>query len=200
MWWPAGSRWTGAFLDAAVEEITGGATVSTGAPGGATDGRTGGAGPAGRLARSRDSMAAAIRASATPSRTDRLFPGDIAQFATAGGGLAFGHGAAGVLYALAESGAGRDEDGSSAAGADQATAVGHAAGFPRRPSPASPGRWSTSGHRDRALDLAELLLDQSFDRLPGLHSGTAGVGLALTRWPRPPGRPPCARRPGAAPS
>ncbi|MCZ9343709.1 lantipeptide synthetase, partial [Streptomyces sp. TRM76130] len=36
------------------------------------------------------------------------------------------------------------------------------------------------GHRHRALDLAGLLLDQSFDHLsPDLHSGTAGLGLAL---------------------
>ena len=53
----------------------------------------------------RDSMAAAILASATPERDDRLFPGDIKQFET--GGLNLAHGAAGVLYALAETGAGR---------------------------------------------------------------------------------------------
>ncbi|WP_262391325.1 class III lanthionine synthetase LanKC [Nocardiopsis sp. CNR-923] len=35
--------------------------------------------------RSRDSMARAILASATPDRDDRYFPGDIAQFSTAGG-------------------------------------------------------------------------------------------------------------------
>jgi tRNA A-37 threonylcarbamoyl transferase component Bud32 len=53
----------------------------------------------------RDSMARAILASATPDRDDRLFPGDIAQFDT--GGLNIAHGAAGVLYALAMTGAGR---------------------------------------------------------------------------------------------
>ncbi len=42
-----------------------------------------------------------------PTREDRFFPGDIAQFATAGGGTSFAHGAAGVLYALAETGAAR---------------------------------------------------------------------------------------------
>ncbi|CAM5655456.1 putative SapB synthase [Streptomyces violaceorubidus] len=36
------------------------------------------------------------------------------------------------------------------------------------------------GHRDRALDLTELLLDQPLDHLgPDLHGGTAGLGLAL---------------------
>jgi hypothetical protein len=45
----------------------------------------------------------AITASATPQRTDRLFPGDIEQFAAPGVGLGIAHGAAGVLYALSES-------------------------------------------------------------------------------------------------
>lgn len=44
----------------------------------------------------------AIRASATPDRDDRLFPGDIEQFAAPSGGLGIAHGAAGVLYALSE--------------------------------------------------------------------------------------------------
>ncbi|MEU9652250.1 class III lanthionine synthetase LanKC [Streptomyces sp. NPDC048110] len=130
--------------------------------------------------RSRDSMAAAIRASATPSRTDRLFPGDIAQFATAGGGLAFAHGAAGVLYALAESGAGRDETG------EQwllERTKEPPSGMPLGLHDGLAGvAWTLEhlGHRDRALDLTELLLDQSLDRLgPDLHGGTAGVGLAL---------------------
>lgn len=48
----------------------------------------------------------AIRASATPDRTDRLFPGDIEQFRT--GGLGVAYGAAGVLWALSVSGHGRD--------------------------------------------------------------------------------------------
>lgn len=56
----------------------------------------------------RDSMAAAILASATPGRDDRLFPGDVKQFQT--GGLNLAHGAAGVLYALAETGVARSPD------------------------------------------------------------------------------------------
>jgi tRNA A-37 threonylcarbamoyl transferase component Bud32 len=47
-------------------------------------------------------MVRAIRASATPDRTDRLFPGDIDQFRVTGGGLGLAHGAAGVLYALSQ--------------------------------------------------------------------------------------------------
>ncbi|MBY8879642.1 class III lanthionine synthetase LanKC [Actinacidiphila acidipaludis] len=51
----------------------------------------------------RDSLAAGIAATATPGRSDRLFPGDVAQFAH--GGLGLAHGAAGVLYALHVTGA-----------------------------------------------------------------------------------------------
>ncbi|WP_306206437.1 class III lanthionine synthetase LanKC [Actinoplanes sp. RD1] len=47
-------------------------------------------------------LAAGITASATLVRTDRLFPGDIEQFRS--GGVNFAHGAAGVLWALAETG------------------------------------------------------------------------------------------------
>lgn len=54
----------------------------------------------------RDSMVAAILASATPTRDDRLFPGDVDQFIP-GGGLNLAHGAAGVLYALQCAGADR---------------------------------------------------------------------------------------------
>lgn len=53
----------------------------------------------------RASLAGGILASATPNRDDRLFPGDIEQFQT--GGLNIAHGAAGVLYALERTGAGR---------------------------------------------------------------------------------------------
>lgn len=55
----------------------------------------------------RDSIAEAIVRSATPERSDRLFPGDIDTFTL--GGAVFECGAAGVLYALAASGAGRFE-------------------------------------------------------------------------------------------
>ncbi|WP_305787065.1 class III lanthionine synthetase LanKC [Symbioplanes lichenis] len=45
-------------------------------------------------------LADGITASASPVRTDRLFPGDIEQFRS--GGVNLAHGAAGVLWALAE--------------------------------------------------------------------------------------------------
>ena len=53
----------------------------------------------------RESMARAILASATPARDDRLFPGDPKQFDS--GALNMAYGAAGVLYALHATGAGR---------------------------------------------------------------------------------------------
>jgi serine/threonine protein kinase len=53
----------------------------------------------------RKSIAEAILASATPRRTDRLFPGDPEQFQV--GGACFGYGAAGVLHALDAAGFGR---------------------------------------------------------------------------------------------
>jgi serine/threonine protein kinase len=53
----------------------------------------------------RKSIAGAILASATPQRTDRLFPGDIETFRL--GGACFGYGAAGILYALHVAGEGR---------------------------------------------------------------------------------------------
>ncbi|MET9152143.1 class III lanthionine synthetase LanKC [Streptomyces griseoflavus] len=170
-----------AFLDAAVDEITrSAATEPAGTPAAVReDGPVVPVRP-GDWPSSRDSMAAAIRASATPSRTDRLFPGDIAQFGTAGGGLAFGHGAAGVLYALAESGAGRYEDGEQwLLERTKQPPSGMPLGFHDGLAGVA---WTLEhlGHRDRALDLAELLLDQPFDNLaPDLHSGTAGLGLAL---------------------
>ncbi|MFH8530865.1 class III lanthionine synthetase LanKC [Streptomyces tendae] len=171
-----------AFLDAAVDEITrvDQSTRVHRAP--AVRRPTGPVAPVrpDDWPRSRDSMAAAIRASATPSRTDRLFPGDIAQFATAGGGLAFAHGAAGVLYALTESGAGRDEDGEQwLLERTKRPPSGMPLGFHDGLAGLA---WTLErlGHRDRALDLAELLLDQPLDHLgPDLHGGTAGLGLAL---------------------
>ncbi|MBQ1093773.1 class III lanthionine synthetase LanKC [Streptomyces sp. B93] len=169
-----------ALLDAAVKEITDGLTdVPAGRPAAGSAAPVVPVGP-GDWPRSRESMAAALHASATPARADRLFPGDIAQFATAGAGLAFGHGAAGVLYALAASGAGCAED-------EVAWLLDRTR---EPPSGMPPGfhdgvagiAWTLEylGHRDRALDLVGLLLDQPFDRLStDLHSGTAGLGLAL---------------------
>jgi hypothetical protein len=125
------------------------------------------------------SMAEAILQSATPQRQDRLFPGDPQQFIN--GGFGFGYGAAGVLWVLDRTGAGR---------------------YPRyeqwllaaakRVSQENPGFYDglcglafvleRFGHTDavpplleRALGLVDVTRDVS------LHSGLAGIGLtALT--------------------
>lgn len=129
---------------------------------------------------SRDSMVRAILASATPERDDRYFPGDIAQFATTGGGLSFGYGAAGVLYALAESGADpcpRAEEWllERTKQPESGTPLGFYDGLAGL-------SWTLHrlGHPHRALELAELTLRQPWDELPAdLHGGAAGLGLAL---------------------
>ncbi|MGV9699402.1 class III lanthionine synthetase LanKC [Streptomyces sp. NPDC003470] len=166
-----------AFLDAAVAEITG---TPSRPPAARRDGDGFVPVEPGDWPRSRDSMAAAVRASATPSRDDRLFPGDVAQFATAGGGLTFGHGAAGVLYALAESGAGRDEDGEQwLLERTKEPPSGMPLGFHDGIAGTA---WTLDhlGHRARALDLTGTLLEQPLEGLaPDLHSGTAGIGLML---------------------
>ena len=97
------------FLDEAVREITRD-TVRPApdvirpvtAPRETTDADASDAGGCARWDRLAADMVGAIRASATPDRADRLFPGDIDQFRVPGGGLGFAHGAAGVLYALSE--------------------------------------------------------------------------------------------------
>ncbi|MER6346871.1 class III lanthionine synthetase LanKC [Streptomyces sp. NPDC001595] len=161
-----------AFLDEAVAEIT--RSVS------------GAARPApvrpvepGDWPHSRDSMVKAILASATPERTDRLFPGDIAQFSD-GGGLGLAHGAAGVLHALAEVGADRYEEG-------ERWLLDRTA----RPPAGTPlGLYDglagvalvldRLGHRQRALDLVGGILRERWQHLSSdLQGGLAGLGLVL---------------------
>jgi serine/threonine protein kinase len=128
---------------------------------------------------SRDSMVEAILGSATPERTDRLFPGDIAQFSD-GGGLGLAHGAAGVLYALAETGAERHEEGER--------------WLLARTDPPPPGTplglydglagvalvLDRLGYRNRSLDLIDGILKENWQHLSShLHGGLAGLGLVL---------------------
>lgn len=129
--------------------------------------------------RSRDSMVRAILSCATPDRDDRLFPGDIAQF-TEGGGLGLAHGAAGVLYALAEAGADRYETG-------EQWLLDHCDPLlPQIPLGLYDGlagvvlALDRLGHHTRALDLTDILLREQWRRLPSnLHSGLSGLGLVL---------------------
>ncbi len=131
--------------------------------------------------RARNSMAKAILASATPDRDDRLFPGDPSQFWT--GGVNIAHGAAGVLYALQATGAGRHPE--------------HEEWVVRRatdPEPGTPLGFYDGLHGvayvldrlDRRSDALQVL-DICVDELRGtwehlgldLLGGLAGVGLNL---------------------
>ncbi|MGH8876994.1 MAG: class III lanthionine synthetase LanKC [Stackebrandtia sp.] len=133
----------------------------------------------------RDTIVKSIVASATPQRDDRLFPGDVRQFAV--GGLGLGYGAAGVLYALSVTGAGR---------------------FPeyedwlidkvRKPVPGSRlglydglnGAVFTLnhlGHRQTALEALDVFLAENWESLnTDLASGLSGVGLNLFNLARDP--------------
>ncbi|ADB35496.1 serine/threonine protein kinase [Kribbella flavida DSM 17836] len=128
----------------------------------------------------RAALTTAIVASATPERDDRLFPGDIAQFRP-GGGINLATGAAGVLYALAKTGAGRfpeyedwlrehaltTETGPGLY--DGLHGVAHVLG--------------ELGHRQDALDAIDrTLADDLGSRELGLHSGLAGIGLNLLHF------------------
>jgi serine/threonine protein kinase len=133
----------------------------------------------------RESLTGAILASATPDRDDRLFPGDIEQFDT--GGLNIAHGAAGVLYALAVTGAGRypDHEEWMLRQAVHPTAGTTRVGF-------YDGLHGVAyvldhlGHRAEALkvlDICETEVDGKWDRLSlDLRSGLAGIGLNLAHF------------------
>ncbi|MFJ3875958.1 class III lanthionine synthetase LanKC [Streptomyces sp. NPDC090077] len=169
-----------AFLDEAVREILAGPA----------DGSPAGRAPAPARpylpARPEDwpaaraSLTAVLRATATPEREDRLFPGDPAQFAGAGGGTAFGHGAAGVLYALAETG---DAPWPEAEEWLLARTRDPASGTPLGFYDGLAGlAWTHHrlGHHERALELVDRLLCQPWRSAgPDLHGGLAGIGLAL---------------------
>ncbi|HEX8156032.1 MAG TPA: class III lanthionine synthetase LanKC [Solirubrobacteraceae bacterium] len=135
--------------------------------------------------RARDSMSAAISASATPEREDRLFPGHPKQFST-GGGLGLAYGAAGVLYALHATGA--------------AIQPQHEQWLAERainPPSGTPlglydGLYGAAyvldrlGRRDDALKVLEMCVSElgvQRDRLGlDLSGGLAGIGLTLAHF------------------
>ncbi|MEV4316640.1 class III lanthionine synthetase LanKC [Actinocrispum sp. NPDC049592] len=126
----------------------------------------------------RDQLVRAIVASATPDREDRLFPGDPEVFAVGGLGLAYG--AAGVLYALSATGAGRFEQ-------YEEWLLRHA----KMPSSGSrlglyDGLHGAAfaldhlGYQQEALDTVDICLREKWESLgPDLAGGLAGVGLNL---------------------
>jgi hypothetical protein len=126
----------------------------------------------------RRQLADAIVASATPDRDDRLFPGDIEQFHS--GGLNLAYGAAGVLYALDVTDAGRYPDfedwlvrralnpqsGSRLGFYDGLHGVAYAL--------------HRLGRDSEALDVVDRCLHEKWEELgPDLMSGLAGIGLNL---------------------
>jgi hypothetical protein len=128
----------------------------------------------------RASLAEGIRTAATPEREDRLYPGDIAQFAKPGGGLGVAHGAAGVLYALRAVGAEVPEE-------HVAWLVKRAGDLPRD---TGVGLYDGAlgiacvldllGRADAAGTLVERVLAQPWQRLGhALSDGLAGLGLGL---------------------
>ena len=127
-----------------------------------------------------DDLAELILESATPERADRLFPGDPRQFQS--GGIDLTHGAAGVLWALAECGYAVPDQ--HVEWLEKAVAQAH---------DPQPGLWTglhgtalafhRLGHDDQARTvLAEareraLLQDERGQTTAGYADGLAGIGL-----------------------
>ena len=133
----------------------------------------------------RDSLAGTIVRAATPQREDRLYPGDVRQFDHPGGGLGLAHGAAGVLYALAVTGADRCPE--------------HEEWLIRRSARplrgTRPGLYDglhgvahtleLLGHREEALHTLELCLAERWERLgTDLRGGLSGHALNLLHFAR----------------
>jgi hypothetical protein len=125
-------------------------------------------------------MVGAIRASATPDRADRLFPGDIDQFRVPGGGLGLAHGAAGVLYALSEAAGVRVPEYEEwliarAAEPPEGTRLGLYEGLA-----GVAYALARLGHLDAAAQAARGCLGENWDRLGhGLYDGLSGFALAM---------------------
>jgi Protein kinase domain len=129
----------------------------------------------------RMSLRDAIVASATPERTDRLFPGDIDQFTY--GGLDLATGAAGVLHALARSGAGRfpEYERWLLDGVRDGRRIKRAGFYDGLHGVAY--ALAELGRHDDALAVLDRAMAMPLDRLaPGLFGGLAGVGLNLLHF------------------
>ncbi|RJQ82466.1 class III lanthionine synthetase LanKC [Amycolatopsis panacis] len=130
----------------------------------------------------RTALRTAILASATPDRDDRLFPGDIAQFSP-GGGISLAHGASGVLYALAATGAGSFPEHEDWLRKHALTpAEGITTGFYNGLHGVAYAL-AELGHRPDALRIVERCLAMPVDATElGLHGGLAGIGLNLLHF------------------
>ncbi|ARX89279.1 hypothetical protein SMD44_08766 [Streptomyces alboflavus] len=134
-----------------------------------------------------DSLAEAIRLSATPEREDRLFPGDVRQFDNQGASLAFG--AAGVLHALLVCGYGEDPafEGAFEEYVDWLARAAERTRWPR------PGLYDglagvayvldELGRTDQGRAALDRIDGIGLDRCgAGLFGGLAGIGLARLRF------------------
>ena len=125
-------------------------------------------------------MVRAVRASATPDRADRLFPGDVDQFRVPGGGLGLAHGAAGVLYALSEAAGVRVPEyeewlAARAARPPEGTRLGLYTGLA-----GVSYTLARLGRLDAAVRTARLCLGEKWDRLGhDLYDGLSGFALAM---------------------
>jgi class III lanthionine synthetase len=128
----------------------------------------------------RKALGEALLASATPARADRLFPGDVEQFAAPGGGLGIAHGAAGVLYALSQAAVAVAPE---LAGwlAEHSTDPPRGVGLGLYDGLAGAGYvLGRLGHRAAALRAAEICLSDRWERLGcDLYGGLSGLSLAL---------------------
>jgi tRNA A-37 threonylcarbamoyl transferase component Bud32 len=131
--------------------------------------------------RARESMTRAILASVTPQRADRLFPGDIEQFSS--GGLSIAYGAAGVLYALSVTGAGRYPEHEEwlvrrAVHPDQGVRLGFYEGLH-----GIAYVLQHLGYPDEALKVLDMCMGERWEKLGlDLFTGLAGVGLNLAHF------------------
>ena len=176
------------FLDEAVREITRGCPARptayvaclTAGPREASDADADVASDGARWDRLALDMVGAIRASATPDRADRLFPGDIDQFRVPGSGLGLAHGAAGVLYALSEAAGVRVPEYEEwlvrrAAEPAEGTHLGLYDGLA-----GAAYTLARLGHLDAAVRTARICLGENWDRLGhGLYGGLSGFALAM---------------------
>ncbi|WP_316519680.1 class III lanthionine synthetase LanKC [Kitasatospora brasiliensis] len=125
-----------------------------------------------------DSLAAGILATATPERTDRLFPGDVEQFGPTHNGLGLAYGAAGVLHALHACGRPVPAEHTD-------WLVTRADAVPDLPTGLYDGltgiAWTLArlGAPEAAGTLVERVLAAELPLDPGLGSGRAGIALGL---------------------